>query len=219
MKKFVVTIALLILILGVISFLIIETRLEEEIIDEWNPIKPSTLYPYWNETSNEFNSTGYMFIDRAKGNPNNKKFKQLFEQREISELFLELNVTASGPVRVRVGNWSYDPNTGKTYFRNTIFDEKGMYIAERVEVDVINGSANANFLEIANEDVNPVNISGNIKLKAKMPKVFYPFYGFGILMCLLGFSLVFYGLLAKPKRKRALTRAILDCLRFRWLFL
>jgi len=46
MKKFVVAIALLILTLGVIiGFLISEMRLEEDIIDEWNPIEPSTLYP------------------------------------------------------------------------------------------------------------------------------------------------------------------------------
>lgn len=46
MRKFVVTIVLLILILGVVSFLIGEARLVEEIIDEWNPIKPDTLFPY-----------------------------------------------------------------------------------------------------------------------------------------------------------------------------
>jgi hypothetical protein len=205
MKKFVVIIALLILILGVISLLISETRLEEQVIDEWNPIKPSKLYPYWNETANEYNSTGYRFIDRAEGN--NTKFRQLLERGEISEIFLELNVTASSPVRVRVGKLFYNSSSGKVDVVNATFNEEGVYIAENVRVQVINGSANANYLEIANENVNSVDISGYIKLKAKMPEVFHPFYGFGTLMCLLGFSLAAYGLLAKPKRKRALTRA------------
>lgn len=201
MKKFAVTIALLTLILGIISFFVSETRLEEQVLDEWNPT-PSTLYPHWNEALNEYNSTLWLFIRRVMGN--NTMFRQLFEQGEISELFLELNVTASSPVRVKIGRLLPYPNSSRTYIPNPIFDEKGTNITKIVKVNVDeNIRANVDFicLEIANEETTTVNISGYIKLKGKMPVVFHPFYGFGTLMCILGFSLIVYGLLAKPKRK------------------
>lgn len=200
MKKFVVIIALLILILGVISLLISETRLEEQVIDEWNPIIPSTL--------DSHNSTGWFFIRRPLGN--NTRFRQLFEQGEISELFLELNATASDPVRVRIGRIIYNASSGTVYLVNATFNEKGTNITERIEIEIdeyIRANADFIYLEITNEEVNPVSIAGDVKLRGEMPNVFYPFYGFGTLMCLVGFSLAVYGLLAKPKRKRALPHA------------
>ncbi len=212
MKKAVVFAALLILVLGVVLAVAIqETRVGEDVIDEWNPISPSVLYPYRNDTENKFNSTGCAFIDRAVANTRANDFKSLLESKNILELFLELNVSASGSVRVRVGTltfadstynpYYYDPKSVKADLVNVIFDESGAYINDRVRIDVNETRANADFLEIKNEGTRPVEISGNIKLIGKMPKPFYPYLGLGTLICLSGFFLMAYGFWAKPKRK------------------
>lgn len=204
MKKLVVAIALLILILGVISLLISETRLEEEIIDEWNPLTPPTLFPDWHGI-NESDHTGCFFIERARGN--NEIFRTLFDQGKISELLLELNVSASNRVNVKVGKFLFfNETTGETFFSIVFFNRTGVFINEIVEVMVNKSDAKFYYLEIRNEGSDSVNISGYVILKGKMPKVFYPFYRFGTVMCFLGFCLAIYGFLAKPKRKRTSTR-------------
>ena len=46
MKRVMVTLALLFFVTGIVSaFSIQETRIEETVIDEWNPVTPSILYP------------------------------------------------------------------------------------------------------------------------------------------------------------------------------
>ncbi|MCS7115675.1 MAG: hypothetical protein RMJ15_03100 [Nitrososphaerota archaeon] len=206
MKKSVVAAALVIIAMGfVLAISVQEKRVVEYVIDEWNPITPSTLYPHWNHDANEFNSTGYAFISRAKGNPQKKA---LLESGEILELYLDLDISASGPVRVRVGSISstdnsltnyqfHDPQLPPKYNLTVIFDESGSRIFKRVRID----GTNADFLDIINEGAVSVNISGAIKLIGKLPTISYPFLGPGTLMCLIGFFLLFYGVLAKPKRR------------------
>lgn len=206
MRKAVVVVALLLILGGgVVGFLINETRFEEEVVDVWG-VTPNILYTHWNWYLNEFNRTYCRFIDRVTGRDH--VFRRLFEEGKIPRLFLELNLTASdGPIRVRVGKAK--PNPSSIFgvdLLEPIFDEKGTYITGRIAINVVNGTADANILEIINEEVNPVNLSGNTILKAEMPKLFRPFLGFGVFMCLLGFSLMFYGILAKPSRKRVLAR-------------
>lgn len=212
MKKAVVFVALLVLVLGVVLAVAVqETRIGEEVIDEWNPITPPVLYHYRNDTEDKFNATGCAFIDRAVANTRASDLKSLLESKSILELFLELNISASGSVRVRVGTltfsdstynpYYYDPKSVKTDLVNVIFDESGAYINDRVKIDVNETRAKADFLEIKNEGTKPVEISGNIKLIGKMPKPFHPYLGLGTLIGLSGFFLMAYGFWAKPKRR------------------
>lgn len=190
---------LVVFLLGFLFIVIRETRIVEDVIDEWNPISPSVLYPYRNDTENKFNATYYAFIDRAVVSSGASDFKSLLEGKNILELFLELNISASSSVRVRVGTLSIADSTYDLV--NVIFNESGSYINDRVRIDVNGADANANFLEIKNEGTKPVEISGNIKLLGKIPKPFYPYQSLGTLICLSGFSLMAYGFRAKSKRR------------------
>jgi len=90
MKKAIVLTALLFLIIGIFSaFSIQETRVEEVVVDEWDPITPSILYPQ--------NVTGWAFMALT---PNGT--------------FLELNISASDIVRIIIEKLiSYNETTGK----------------------------------------------------------------------------------------------------------
>ncbi|MEM2319553.1 MAG: hypothetical protein QXM37_02075 [Candidatus Bathyarchaeia archaeon] len=204
MKKRVVITSLMLVTLGIIlAFSTREKRVEEYLFDEWDPITPSTLYPHWNYDENEFNSTGYAFMSRAKGDPQKRA---LLESGEILELYLDLDISASGIIRVRVGAISApnnslsdhfnDPRLPPNYNLAAIFEESGTRISKKIRID----GTNADFLDIENEGATPVNISGAIKLVGKLPTTSYPFLGPGTLICLIGFFLLFYGVLAKPKR-------------------
>lgn len=213
MKKTVAFVGLMVLVLGIfLAFAVVETRICEEVIDEWGPIYPSILYPYRNDAENKFNTTGYAFIDRAIANNRANDLKSLLEIKNILGLFLELNMSASNPVRVRVGivklldfAYYYNQRSAKVEWINVIFETNGTYIDNRVNIEIIinedGARANADFLEIENEGTEPVEISGNIKLVGKTLKPFYPYMGLGTLICFLGFSLTAYGFSAKPKKR------------------
>lgn len=197
-----VAFALLILVFGVVSFLVNETRLEEEMIDEWVP-KPAILYPEWGGI-NRSDHTGSFFILRARGE--NEDFMRLLDGGKISELRLEINVSANGTINVKVGRLVYpfrNDTTGETLFLEPlVFNRTSEFINELVSVTGINATNYRNYwLEIRNKAGAFVEISGLIRVKVDMPKVYYPYYGIGTLMCLFGVSLMVYGFLAKPKRK------------------
>ncbi|MEM1566659.1 MAG: hypothetical protein QW510_06240 [Candidatus Bathyarchaeia archaeon] len=211
-----VVVGLLILILGVVvGFLVNEKRFEEEKLDEWKPKEHFTLVPNKNATY------GILFFERVSGP--NINFRKLFERGEIPAWFLELNLTAfGGPVRVVVGRvvpkeiptWGPYPYYEASWLK-IFLNYSGTCIVERLAFNATNINVTNNivadarwlYLEILNEEAYPVSLSGNIVFKAEMPKVFYPFLGFGIFLCLLGSSLMFYGILAKPSRRQVLARA------------
>lgn len=207
MRKSLVVIALAIFMFGVVlAVLVRETRIEEDVIDEWNPIYPSVLYPHWDYEKNEFNVTGYAFISRAKGIPEKRAILE-----KALEVYLELNISASDEVRVRVGFISWDegmpsqssnPLYPPKHSMIAIFDDSGTKFDQRVMVQGANGTS-ADFLDIINEGTNVVNLSGSVKLVGKIEKTLYPLSILGIELCLLGFSLLIFGLLIKPKRKLA----------------
>ncbi|MEM3161365.1 MAG: hypothetical protein QW056_00045 [Candidatus Bathyarchaeia archaeon] len=203
MRKGLLIFASIIFVFGFILVISLrETRIEEAVIDEWNPISPSKLYPRWNYDANEFNITGYAFMSRARGDPEKRVF---LESGTILELFLELNISASDVVRVRVGSISpidnfdeyYSLQAAPKYSMTAIFDEYGTSFRNRVRVD----GTDADFLDIINDGTIPVEVSGSVKLVGRMPKTSYPLLGPGILACLLGFLLLLYCIFSKPKRK------------------
>lgn len=197
-----VAFALIISVFGVVCLLISETRFEEEVIDEWNPIHPSTLYPEWHGY-NESDHTGVFFILRAYGN--HELFRRLLDQGKISELSLDIYVNASGNVNVKVGNFIYrNETTGETFFSEIFFNTTGKLINETAKINLMGKTekqCRAYWLEIRNVEGRSVDISGYVMLRGEMPKTFLPYYGLGTIMCLLGISLTIYGLSAKPKVK------------------
>ena len=97
MKRVMVTLALLFFVTGIVlAFYVQETRIEEAVIDEWNPVTPSTLYPR--------NVTGWAFMALT---PNGT--------------FLELNISASNNVTVIIGKLVYfDEVTREEIWNNVI---------------------------------------------------------------------------------------------------
>jgi len=172
MKKATAILALLFFVTGIfLAFSIQETRIEETVIDEWNPITPSTLYPQ--------NVTGWAFMALT---PNGT--------------YLELNISASDDVRVIIGTLIfYDETTGKEIWNNVIFNKTGTTFTHRVEID----GENVDFLEIKNEGVNPVNIYGSIRKIGNVSRQFYPYAGLGTLATLSGLIMLIYGILTKPR--------------------
>jgi len=180
MRKAIVAVALLLLIIGIILALSIqENRIKEIVIDEWDPITPSTLYPG--------DVTGWAFMVLTS-----------------SGTYLELNISASDDVRIIIGLIFYNETTGEEIWNNVIFSQTGSCFTQKVEI----AGKNVNFLEIKNEGTNAVNISGNIRKMGNIRQPLYPYSGLGTLVELLGLSSMIYGILAKPRRrKRSLLRA------------
>jgi hypothetical protein len=166
--------ALTLLIVGILlTFSIHESRSEETALDEWDPLTPSTLYPQ--------NVTGWAFMALTQNGT-----------------FLELNISASGDVRVRIGVFlTVDEVTGEVVWENLIFDHVGRLFTQRVPI----AGTGADFLEIKNEGVAPVNISGNIKKIGNTYRTYYPHASLGTLTLLTGLSLLLYGLFTKPKKR------------------
>jgi hypothetical protein len=112
--------------------------------------------------------------------------------------FLELNISASGDVRVRIGAPTFNEVTGELEWKNLIFDHVGTRFTQRVAI----AGTEADFLEIKNEGAVPVNISGNIKKIGNTYRTYYPHASLGALTVLVGLSLLLYGVFAKPGKKR-----------------
>lgn len=164
------------LIIGgiILAFSIQESHTEEGVIDEWDPIKPSILYPQ--------NITGWAFMaDISQGN------------------FLELNISASDIVRVRIGTIIANATEGYIW-KDLLFDNYGKRFNQRVSIAEIGVNA---YLEIKNEGERPVNIYGSIKKIGDIQKKSNPYLGLGTLTLLLGLILLIYGLSAKPKKRKS----------------
>lgn len=112
--------------------------------------------------------------------------------------FFELNVSASGTVRVRIGTPIYIAYTGEIVLTNLIFDQVGTGFTQKVEVD----KSDTYQVEIKNEGTTPVNISGNVFAKKieTIYQTFYPYLSLGTLVVLVGLASLIYGVLTKPKK-------------------
>jgi len=166
-----VAIAILFFAVGMILvFSVQETRVEEAVIDEWNPITPSTLYPQ--------NVTGWAF-----------------NVLTTNGTFLELNISASDNVKVIIGALHYDEVAGEEIWSNVIFNQTGTTFTQKVEI----AEKNVDFLEIKNEGANPVNICGNVRKIGNVRRQSYPYAGLGTLTTLSGLIMLIYGILTRPR--------------------
>ena len=173
MRKAIVIVALILLLTGIVLAVSIqESRTEEGILDRWDPITPSKLYPT--------NATGWAFMELTSDGT-----------------FLELNVSASDVVRVRIGNLIANVS-GEPTWAKLIFNDTGTNFTQRITI----AEPYANFLEIKNEGTNIVNISGDIKKIGNIRRTFHPHSGLGTLAALFGLILLIYGVSAKPKKRR-----------------
>jgi hypothetical protein len=198
MRKNNVIAGLIIFTLGtILAICIQETAIQETLIDEWSTINPSELYPHWNYDANEFNVTGYAFMDRAKIDPE----KNILVNKSL-ELYLDLNISATGVIRLRVGKiilkQSYEYGLSPNYeIKDAIFNENGTKFYLRVRVD----ESYADFLDITNMETFPVKIVGSIKLYGKILETIHPLKNFWFLLCLASLSLIIYGLITEPRKK------------------
>jgi hypothetical protein len=177
--KSIVILALMFLTVGlVLSFGVWQSRLEEVVLDVWDPVTPSVLYPG--------NATGWAFMALTKDGT-----------------FLELNITASDNVRIRIGNIAFSETTGETVWTNLIFDCSDKLFNQKV---AINGTS-ADFLEIKNEGKNAVIISGNIKKLGNTYCIYYPYASLGALTLLGGTTMLLIGFTVKPKKRHRIRHA------------
>jgi hypothetical protein len=172
MRKAIVTVALILLLTGIVLAVSIqESHTEESILDKWDPIYPRELYPT--------NVTGWAFMELTSDGT-----------------FLELNITASDVVRVRIG--IIVPVDEEATLENLTFNDTGTRFTQRIAI----AETNATYLEIKNEGTNIVNISGDIKKIGNIRRTSYPYLGLGTLAAVSGLILLIYGVSAKPKKKR-----------------
>jgi hypothetical protein len=165
---------LIFLILGITlgAFSIQESHTEENTLDEWDDIGPSTIEP----------QTGPSW---TLGMQNGS--------------FFELNVLASGWVRVRIGTPVYDELNQISFLTNTIFDLVGTRFTQRVAV----GEGGTYQVEIKNEWTTPVNISGRVFAKKIVTiwQTVYPYSLVGFANLWLGTLVMTIGVLTKPKKR------------------
>lgn len=174
MKKTIVTFGLLLLITGIPLTSIQESHIEEGVLKEWNPAAPLTLPPQ-------------------------DEFRWSLLPLTLTETFLELNISASGDVRVIIGILNYEPISEYEFWRNVIFNQTGTYFNQNVSI----AEASANLLQIKNEGTECVNITGYIKKLGNIRKTVYPYSGYGTLMSISGIFLLFLGILTKPRKMRS----------------
>lgn len=75
--------------------------------------------------------------------------------------FFELNVSASGTVRLRIGLSIYNNDTGEEILTSIIFNQVGTLFTQKVAV----GATDTYQVEIKNEGTTPVIIWGNVSAK------------------------------------------------------
>ncbi|MEM3697224.1 MAG: hypothetical protein QXQ94_06970 [Candidatus Bathyarchaeia archaeon] len=161
----------LLIITIVLACFIYEVHVEEVVIEKWDPITPSSLNPG--------NITGWAFAALTQNGT-----------------FLELNISASEPVRVIIGRLvSFDPTTKEEVWEDVIFNQTGTIFKQKVEI----AGKNADFLQIKNERTNSVSISGDVKKIGEVTRSFYPYTGLGTITALLSVSMLTYGILAKSR--------------------
>jgi hypothetical protein len=150
-----------------------ESLPEEVTLDKWDPLTPSTLSPQ--------NETGWDYTELTQGGT-----------------FLKLNVTASDNVTLMIGEPIYNNVTGGESWTNLLFNQNGTRFTQEVAI----AGTNASFLEIINNETTPVNISGNVTKLGNINQTVYPYSLLGILVALVGFILLIYGIVTRPGPRR-----------------
>ncbi|MEM3565288.1 MAG: hypothetical protein QXK47_00270 [Candidatus Bathyarchaeia archaeon] len=193
MRKTLVVIALITLSVGVFVSFSFQAQYSEQVVAyDWT-IHPRELAPPKEENTipqneNEFSTTGLAFISITKTQDVIKKFPKL------TVIALELNVTASQPVRVIVGRLIHsDPVT----FDHVIFNSSSTTFSESITTK----GTEADFLEIRNEGDTSVNVMGNVKVIGEIVHAKYPYMNIGTLIFLSGLVLLVYGIAIKPKKR------------------
>lgn len=106
MRKAIVIVALIVLLTGIVLAVSNqESHTEEGILDRWDPITPSKLYPT--------NVTGWSFMGLTSDGTS-----------------LELNITANDTVRVMIGTFDPDYQT----FEKLVFNDTGTRFTQRVAI-------------------------------------------------------------------------------------
>ncbi|MEM2506884.1 MAG: hypothetical protein QXF61_07585 [Nitrososphaeria archaeon] len=156
------------------TFSIVESRMEEVVIDKWDPITPSILYPQ--------NVTGWAFnVLTSDGS------------------FLELNITASGNLTVTIGKVAYyDEITKRKLWSNVIFNQTETSFYQKISII----GEDVEFLEIKNCGTKPVEVSGSIIKLDYVKYSYYPYFSLGCLTFLTGLITLIYGVFTTSKRKR-----------------
>lgn len=173
MRRAIVIVALILLLTGIVLAVSIqESHTEEGVLDRWDPITPSELYPT--------NATGWAFTLKISGGT-----------------FLELNIVASDVVRVRIGILTAGVS-GEGTWEKLVFDDTGTRFTQRITI----AETDANFLEIKNEGTDIVNISGDIRKIGNIHQTSYPYLGLGTLAAVFGLILLVLGVSAKPEKRR-----------------
>ena len=114
--------------------------------------------------------------------------------------FFRLDISATSPVRIRIGMPSYDQLTGETVFMNPIFDQVGARFTQKVEVN----ENNTYEVQIKNEGAIPLAVEGNVSLAEIMTKyqTIYPYQSLGTPVALIGSILLIYGGFASADKQR-----------------
>ncbi|MEM3550860.1 MAG: hypothetical protein QXQ94_05720 [Candidatus Bathyarchaeia archaeon] len=173
-KKAIIASLPLLLIAVILVCCIKEYRIQEVIIDKWDPITPSVLEPY--------NQTGWAFAVLTSNGT-----------------CLELNISASGRVRIIIGKLVYfNEITRERTYDNVVFNETGTKFVQKVEI----AEKDVDFLEIENRETWSIEISGNINKIGNDYLQFYPYSGIGTLIGLVGLSFLVYGIVAKANKKK-----------------
>lgn len=173
MRKAIVIVALILLLAGIVSAVSIqESHSGEVILDTWDPIIPSEL-PRNNET-------GWAFMRTETSNAT----------------FLELNITASDVVRVRIGMIVLGAGEQEIWAK-LVFNDTGTRFAERIAI----AGTGAGFLGIKNEGTDNVTLSGDINKIGNRSQPVYPYLGLGTSVAISGLILLVYGISAKPKKR------------------
>ncbi|MEM3617733.1 MAG: hypothetical protein QXK47_01520 [Candidatus Bathyarchaeia archaeon] len=141
-----------------------------------------------------------IFDNETLSEYNNAIFASEMEEGD----FFEINISASNNVRVKVGNVGRDPFGNPITTDPILFEDYGNNIIQRVNVT----GKGTYQVEIINEGTGPVILSGFLyaKKSVKIIQVLHPYSSLGTLLLLLGVGVLFYGILAKPRRLRARRR-------------
>jgi len=154
------------------------------------------------ESYTEENTLDYWDLNNAEMSTINPQDPGPNWTLEIQEgTLLKLNVSASDTVRVRIATPTRDNVTGEEVL-NIVFNQVGTHFTQDVR-----GQATTYRVEIKNEGITPVNISGNVKKIVKIYQTVFPYSSLGALVVLVGLTSLIYGILTKPKKRRPKMKA------------
>jgi len=111
--------------------------------------------------------------------------------------FLELNISASDTVRVRIGVPVYDKFIHEMVLKNITFSQVGTNFTQKVEIS----ESGAYQVEIKNEGTNPVNVWGSVSAKKTIHQTVHPYSSLATPIVLGSLVSLIYGVSAKSKKR------------------